>query len=172
MSTGITIGGVVYQNPVTGDNANTGWGTNVHNILQALAANIASSPTFMQVVTVTTTPTTIATGFTYLVTTASIAITLNLPSPAANAWFIVKDISQKASTNNITIHRFASESIDGQVSDFVMKANNSAYIFVSDGTNWWSLASANDLILSDTANGAKTYRLSITNGIPQYLELT
>lgn len=82
---------------------------------------------------------TLANNHCYLVNTTSSAITLNLPSPVANMYFIVKDSTGNAEFNNITIHRFASELIDGVASDLIINLNSEAITFISDGTNWFVL---------------------------------
>ena len=164
MATTVTVAGQNYSVPVYQDQ---GWGqgaASVNQLLIALAANIASSPTFMQVVSVTSSPQSVLSGRTYLVTTSSVAITLNLPTPAANTWFMVKDVSNNAFTNNITIHRAAAEKIDGLTSDFVITSSNSSWIFASDGTDWFSLGSANDLRLSDISNGNR-YQILMNGGV-------
>lgn len=164
MGTTVTVAGTNYLVPTYRDE---GWGQgaqSVNQLLIALAANIATSPTFMQVVSVTSSPQTIQSTRTYLVTTSTTSITLNLPAAAANAWFMVKDVSNNAFTNNITIHRVAAESIDGVASDFVIANNSAAWIFVSDGTDWFSLASAYDLRLSDISDGNR-YKIMTNGGV-------
>lgn len=164
MGTTVTVAGQNYTVPSYQDQ---GWGQgaqSVNALLIALAANIASSPTFMQVVSVTSSPQSVTSGRTYLVTTSSVAITLNLPTPAANAWFMVKDVSNNAFTNNMTLHRAASEKIDNVAADFVIANSSAAWIFASDGTDWFSLGSAYDLVLSDIADGNR-YRILTNNSV-------
>lgn len=164
MGTTVTVAGANYTVPTYQDQ---GWGQgagSVNQLLIALAANIASSPTLVQTVSVTSSPQSVLSGRTYLVTTASVAITLNLPVAAANTWFMVKDVSNNAFTNNITIHRAAAETIDGVASDFVIANNSAGWLFVCDGTNWWTLGSAYDLRLSDTSDGNK-YKVMTIGGV-------
>ena len=138
MGTPVVVGGVTYTVPAYND---TGWGQgagSVQNLLIALAAQVASTPAFMQTVSVTTTPVTMVTGKTYLVNTSTLAITLDLPTPVVNLWFIVKDATSNAINNNITIHRAASETIDGNASDLVIASSNAGVILYTDGTNWFT----------------------------------
>jgi hypothetical protein len=122
----------------TGDNA---LGVNAANqlIFNGTPVGGGGGTALVNSLTVTTSPHAILTTTTYLCQTASIPITLNLPAPAANAWFFVKDISNNAGTNPITIHRYASETIDGNSSDLVLQSNNISALIMSDGTNWWTL---------------------------------
>lgn len=163
MSTNVTVAGQTYSVPAYNEQPVV-WGqgaNSVDKLLIALAANIASSPTFMQVVNVTSTPTAVVSGKTYLVDSTSLAITLQLPTPAANFFFIVKDFGFNCFTNNITIARFAAEKIDNVAANFTMTNSGSAWIFLSDGTNWFSAGSSGDLILNDIADGNR-YRI-LTN---------
>lgn len=167
MATNVTVGGIVYAIPAYGDAPSTGWGTTLSNFFIAVAANIATSPTFMQFVAVSASPQSIVTGKTYLVDSTATAITLNLPAAAANSWFIVKDVGFNAFTNNITIHRAGSESIDGVAADFVISNSGAAWIFMSNGTNWFSVASVYDIRLKDQADG-NIYKLFMNNGNLQW----
>lgn len=121
-------------------------------------------PYTIDIIPVSTTPQTIVSGGIYLVDSSIGAVQLNLPAPTSTTWFIVKDAAGQARTNNITIHRNASEQIDGVSSDFIIAANNAAWFFVSNGTNWYSVGSANDLILNDIT-AANRYRVLISGGI-------
>jgi hypothetical protein len=70
------------------------------------------------------------------------ADTMVAPNPATvGGKFTTKDISGNASTNNITINPFASETFDGAPSGLI-STNNGFVTYVSDGTNWWSIGSA------------------------------
>lgn len=139
MSTTVTVSGINYFVPLYGE---TGWaqGTgNLSQLLIALAAVSASSPAFLQTIAVSSTPVSLTTGHTYLVDTSVGAVTLNLPAPAANTWFMIKDVTGLAETNNITVHRFASELIDGVGADAILSLPNVFCILVSNGTNWFIL---------------------------------
>lgn len=139
MGTSVTVAGQNYTVPAYND---TGWAQgsgNLSQLLIALAANIATSPTFMQFVSVTASPQAVLNGKTYLTTTSSVAITFNLPAPAANLWFIVKDISGDAGTNNMTLHRNGTEKIDGVAADATINIPDAFVLVVSDGTDWYIL---------------------------------
>lgn len=139
MGTSVVVSGVTYNVPSYNE---TGWGQgqgSVNNLLIALAAAVANSPTFLQYALVLATPTTVITGRTFLVDTSSIPITLDLPTPAANFWFIVKDKKGTSPINPITIHRFGSELIDGSATDAVLMAPYGSWTFFSDGVDWYSL---------------------------------
>jgi len=160
MSQTVVLAGVNYTVPDPGDQPN--WGTGLTPYLVAIAAVVSSSPSFMQYVSVTTTPTTVVSGKTYLVDTTSIAISLQLPTPVQNTWFIVKDSGFNAYTNNITILRAGSEKIDNVTSSFVISNSGAAWLFMSNGTDWFSIACAGDMVLKDISDGNR-YRI-LTNG--------
>lgn len=82
--------------------------------------------------------TTAVSGTTYLVNTSA-ARQITLPAAAANAYFFVKDVIGTCSTNNITIARAASESIEGVAANKVLQTDWGSWAFVSDGTNWFIL---------------------------------
>lgn len=160
MSQTVVLAGVNYTVPDPGDQPN--WGTGLTPYLVAIAAVVASSPSFMQYVSVAATPTSMLSGKTYLVDTASIAIQVNVPSVAQNAWFVVKDSGFNAYTNNITVHRAGSEKIDGVTSDFVISNSGAAWMFMCNGTDWFSIACAGDMVMKDISDGNR-YRI-LTNG--------
>jgi hypothetical protein len=135
MSTTVVVNGLNYFIPAVGDN---NWGQNVTDALVALATAASSNASVYNRVTVTSSPITVVSGRTYLVDTSS-ARTLNLPSPANNAYLFIKDTTGGAASNNITVHRFASESIDGTASDKTLNLNRGFWGYVSDGTNWFSV---------------------------------
>jgi len=138
MGTAVTVSGNNYTVPAYND---AGWaqGTgNLSQLLIALAAVTATTPAFMQTVAVTASPQTVTTGKTYLTTTTS-AITFNLPTPAANTWFMIKDITGLAGSNNMTLHRSGSELIDGAASDATLSIPFGLTIVACDGTNWFIL---------------------------------
>lgn len=139
MSTNVTVSGNVYTVPAYND---TGWAQGSGNLTQlliALAAITASTPAFMQLVGVSASPQAVLSGKTYLTNTSSVAITFNLPSPAANTWFMIKDTSGNAQNNNMTLHRFGSELIDGVAADKTLTLSNDFCLIVADGTNWFVL---------------------------------
>lgn len=141
MATSVSLGGITYIIPAYNDQpVNWAQGSgNLSTYLIALAAQIATTPAFMQTVSATSSPITVATGKTYLTATSGGAITFNLPTPAANTWLMIKDISGLASTNNMTLHRNGSELIDGVAADVALNINNGLTIVACDGTNWFIL---------------------------------
>lgn len=138
MSTNVVVNGTTYPVPAYNE---TGWAQGSGNLSQLLIALAAASSgsNFMTFTAVTTTPQTVATAHTYLVTTLTTAITLNLPTPAANTWFMVKDISGNCQNNNITLHRSGSELIDGVAADKVLTIPNELCMVMCNGTNWFVL---------------------------------
>ena len=134
MSTTVTVNGQNYSVPEVGEEA---WGDNVSQLLIALSVATPGNQGIVNIVTVATTPVTVTSGRTYLVNTSA-ARTLQLPAPALNAFFFVRDTSGLSATNNITIQRFGSEQINGVASNKTLSINNGAWMFVCDGTNWWT----------------------------------
>jgi hypothetical protein len=74
----------------------------------------------------------------YLVSTAATR-TITLPAAKANFCFWVKDSTNQAATNNITIARASSESIDGVAANKTLSTNGGSWLVVCDGTNWFTL---------------------------------
>lgn len=167
MSTVVTVNGINYTIPAYGDAPSTGWGTNLSSFFIAVAAQIASNPSLVQISTVTTTPTTVVSGHTYLVDSSSLAISLQLPTPTINSWFIVKDKGFNAFTNNITLLRAGTEKIDNVASSFVINNNGAAWMFITNGTDWFSIACSMDLRIYDQADG-NIYKASMNNGNLQW----
>ena len=90
--------------------------------------------------TATTTPVTVTPADDLVITNmgAASAVTVNLPSTAATPTgtvIVVKDGKGDAGTNNITINRNGSQTIDGATSK-VLATNYSTVALVFDGTNW------------------------------------
>lgn len=160
MAQTVVLAGVNYIIPDTGDQPI--WSTGLVPYLVAIAAVVSTSPSFMQQVSVASTPYTAVSGKTLLVNSGSIAITIQLPTPVQNFWFIVKDVGFNAFTNNITIARAGSEKIDGVAANFVISNSGAAWIFTSDGTDWFVVGSAGDMIFKDISDGNR-YRI-LTNG--------
>ena len=78
---------------------------------------------------------TAAVGYTYLINTGT-AVTVTLPSAVTNAAIIFKDSAGTAATNNVTINRADSATIDGATSQTV-SSNYGSMKLISDGTNWF-----------------------------------
>jgi len=139
MSTPVVLAGNTYNIPAYND---TGWAQGAGNLslyLIALAAVAGTQAPLIQLTSVSASPTSITTGNTYLVNTSVGAITLNLPSPSANAWIFIKDVGGMAQTYNITLHRSGSELIDGVASDKTLSLPSELCFIVSDGTDWFIL---------------------------------
>ncbi len=162
MAQTVVLAGVNYTIPDTGDQPI--WSTGLVPYLVAIAAVVTSAPSFMQQVSVASSPYTVVSGKTLLVDSTSLAITIQLPTPVQNFWFIVKDVGFNAFTNNITVARAASEKIDGVTSNFVISNSGAAWIFTSNGTDWFSIASAGDMVMKDIADGNR-YRILLNNGV-------
>lgn len=164
MPTPVTVGGSNYNVPLYNE---IGWaqGTgNISQLLIALAAVSGTQSSVTQLVAVSTTPSSIVNQKTYLVDTAGLPIQLNLPAPAANTWFGVKDTGFSASANPITIHRFASEMINGLSADMTLVLDGGYWFFACDGTDWWLLtASSLTGQVWTTPDGLHTYRVAIDN---------
>jgi hypothetical protein len=86
----------------------------------------------------TTTLTSSDYGKVYLVTTSG-ARTFNLPTRSTAAVFHIKDASGGANSYNITLHRVASEQIEGVASDYTISTQWWSGTIVCDGTNWFIL---------------------------------
>jgi len=63
--------------------------------------------------------------------------TITLPSPSNGRMFIIKDKTGGAETNNITLARNGSESIEGIAANRTLATNWGKWTVVSDGTNWF-----------------------------------
>lgn len=163
MSTVVSVAGINYTIPAFGDAPSTGWGTNLSSFFIAVAAQIASTPSLIQISTVIVTPTTVVSGHSYAVDSTVTAISLQLPTPVINTWFIVFDKGFNAFTNNITLLRASTEKINNVAASFVISNSGAAWIFVSNGTDWFPIAVANDLRLKDQADG-NTYMPQMNNG--------
>ncbi len=137
MSKTVIVGGSNYTVPDVGERS---WGQNVTDLMIAMSTAITSGGGSGGISTqaISSSPVNVVSGKTYLVDTSA-ARTFNLPTPAANAYFAVRDVTGGAASNNVTVHRFAAESIDGVASDRVLNIANGYWIFVCDGTNWFSL---------------------------------
>lgn len=76
-------------------------------------------------------------GKTFLVQSSNAVMQFNLPTAASNFSFLVKDRDGNFLTNNCTIHRHGSESIEGLAADYVMAASWGEWGLICDGTNWF-----------------------------------
>ncbi len=164
MSTVVQVAGINYKIPAFGDAPSTGWGVSLSNFFIAVAAQIASTPALVQISAVTTTPTTVVSGHTYMVDSTSLAISLQLPTPVINSWFIVKDSGYNAFTNNITLLRAGTEKIDNVSASFVIQNSGAAWMFITNGTDWFPIACSGDLIFKDISDGNR-YQLFTNGGV-------
>jgi len=64
--------------------------------------------------------------------------TVTLPAPTNGRLIIIKDISGTANTNNITLARNGSETIDGIAASKIFQTDWGEWVITSDGTNWMS----------------------------------
>lgn len=71
-----------------------------------------------------------------LLVDTSAARTINLPAATDAMYFIVKDASGQAFTNNITINRDGTDTIDGATS-ITVDANYMTLALISDGVSSW-----------------------------------
>ena len=78
---------------------------------------------------------TAAVGYTYLINTGT-AVTVTLPSAVTNAAIVFKDSTGTAATNNVTINRADSATIDGATSQAI-SSNYGSMKLISAGTNWF-----------------------------------
>jgi hypothetical protein len=67
----------------------------------------------------------------------SAARSLTLPTPSSGAIIMIKDISNNASVNNITIVRAGSEQIEGVSASYTFDISFQSLTLVSNGTNWF-----------------------------------
>ena len=92
---------------------------------------------------VTTTPFTPALSEYVLgVTTTSTAITISLPPPGAGdvgRVLLIKDVSNNASVNNITIEPNGSDTIDGVNASVKLESNSAAVHCIVTAANKWGL---------------------------------
>ena len=80
--------------------------------------------------------------FVYLRVDTTGARVITLPSAASvseGRFYIIKDETGTANTNNITINRAGADTIDGEIS-LVVDSDFASAILVSDGTSKWSIA--------------------------------
>jgi hypothetical protein len=96
-----------------------------------------ASPGTAAVTAVPSSPYTILASDQFIQVNTSAARTLNLPDPANNGTFIIKDVTGSAWTNNITLHRHGSEKIENAAADLPLGSPYGCWLVWSDGTDWW-----------------------------------
>lgn len=74
---------------------------------------------------------------TFLVQTQNGAQQFELPPPASNMIFTVKDIGGSAALNPMLIVRDGSEQIEGLAADYTLDSDYGVWNFICDGANWW-----------------------------------
>jgi hypothetical protein len=67
----------------------------------------------------------------------SAARSLTLPAASAGLYLVLKDVTGSASTNNITLVRPGSESIEGVAASYVLSNNRGSWTIVSDGSHYY-----------------------------------
>ena len=85
---------------------------------------------------------TIQDGYYIMLVDTSAPRSITLPaSPDEGRTFIIKDITGTADTNNITLTRAGSETIEGLSSDMVLQTYFGIWKFVADASgNWWRIS--------------------------------
>jgi hypothetical protein len=133
-STAVSWNGTSYDIPAAGE---TGW-ENLSNFLIALGNNAGVTNVMKQAVRVaTTTPVTVSdtTDCVVAIKLASAgAVAVNLPAGTNGRWFAIVDQTGDAATNNITINRAGSDTINGSTT-LVLDQNNEGVILVYSSTN-------------------------------------
>ena len=105
------------------DGTDIAWGTNTAAVLTFDVESKAADFTA-------------ASGKMYLVSSAA-ARAITMPAASAGAWFRVKDSTGDCNTNNFTLTRAGSESIEGIAANKVLQTNWGSWTVVSDGTDWF-----------------------------------
>lgn len=87
--------------------------------------------------------------FSYIEVDTSTSVQITLPSAAAVAsgrFYVIKDVTGSADTNNITIVLTGGDTIDGVAASSVIDVNFASFTLVSDGiSNWSYMESSLDL---------------------------
>lgn len=110
--------------------------SNVINIVQGGGGGSGSTSGLTYTTVSLAGNTTALNGRVYFIDTTA-ARTVTLPAASNGFWFELKDASGLANTNFITVARAAAESIEGVASNLTLQTNWGAWVFVSDGTNWF-----------------------------------
>lgn len=79
-------------------------------------------------------------GKVFLAQSTGGAFNFTLPAASSGFVFTIKDSQGTFGTNNVTLVRAASESIEGVAASFVMSAAWGSWTFFCDGTNWFIIA--------------------------------
>lgn len=129
-----TSGGLIGKLTVGGQ-INTDFSNNNVIVGQALLGGSSN------IVSVASSPYGVAAGDLVLLVSTAAARTVNLPAANAGRRFLfIKDSTGSGGTNNITINRAGSDTIDGGTF-ITINTNFGAKILVSNGSNAWSVLS-------------------------------
>lgn len=79
-------------------------------------------------------------GKVFLADSTSAAFNFTLPTASSGFVFTIKDSTGQFGTNNVSLVRAASESIEGVAATFVMSATWGSWTFFCNGTNWFIIA--------------------------------
>ena len=96
----------------------------------------------------------------YLVDTTSNVVNVQLPQPTTGIQFIVKDAGFNSETNHINLLQFSTEKIEDIQGTYVFNSPGTSTLITSNGTDWFIIASAQDVGTSIT--GISAYFNSIT----------
>lgn len=91
------------------------------------------------VVTVSSNHTVLSTEYIILLDSSGGVFNLTLPNPNTVQMFIIKCSTGSCQTNPVTIVRNGSEQIDGTAASKVFSVNFGSWMFVSNGTNWFTV---------------------------------
>lgn len=105
----------------------------IQSILSGML-KMGGGASFTNVRTVTTTAT-VGANDTVILCNQSAAFALTLPTATDGRYLIIKDFSNTAATNNITVTRASSDLIDGATT-FVINVNRSSVTLVGSSGNW------------------------------------
>lgn len=129
---GALFAGAVYQ--VSGDL----WYTNGAGFPVQLTQGNFNNATVLaanQILTITSS-TTLTNKTIHYVTTTS-PVSLQLPTPSANTYIVIKDATGGAETNPITLVRFGSEKIETVAASFSLNYSLGSWAITSNGTDWF-----------------------------------
>ena len=123
-----------YTPVQVGTEGNSQVSSNLKGIDNALATK--ATPAIVQSKSTTFTA---ANNVIYLVNSSGGALNIQLPSPTSGTVIYIKDAGGTAFTNNITLLRYSTESIDGSASSYILSSSWGSWVVVSDGINWFIL---------------------------------
>jgi Chaperone of endosialidase len=158
------IGGTTYPIPNTSGEVN--W-TSLTNFLQALGNNAQGTTTQKVGVRVATTSPITVSGTTDYVVVSNLgtpgAVTVNLPAATVGQVFIIKDGKGDAATNNITINRNGSDTIDGATT-VVINSNYGSVMLMCTTSGVWNVHGYPLTGGAQTISGVKTFTDTLVLG--------